>query len=124
MATHSLCVQAQQEWAGATADLAQLNDPDFGLPVKERISDYDIRLVNPAPPHNRWGNYGILHPDTEEEAVAMNCALHGCKKCLYLYKAPTIKGFSKWLRRGVALPKGAAGKEQHLAMFNLAYQQD
>ena len=58
-----------------------------------------------------------MHGSTEE-AVSLYCNLHGCARVTITMPFPSMLSVRKWFKDGVELPRGSAGKAQHLAMWN------
>jgi len=103
----------------------QDEDDEVGLPVLDPISgQVDACVLGKI---RRFGRITTMHPGTDEEAKAIYCGLHGCRKLKGALFVPPERSLMVWYHKGCSLLAGSAAekeasRKEHLKMFNTMFE--
>ena len=112
--------EIREEWAGAAADAVAEEVEEEGLPIVvtsaggHSVAKTYMRADEPS---RRLARQTVMKPGTKQEAFSIYCNLHGCAKCLKPHSFPDELAVRRWLKAGMSLPAGRAGREAHMKAF-------
>jgi hypothetical protein len=103
----------RREWDEVVQEAEPISEDPIVIPQSETVALY----YAPNDPTWKLGRRSILRPGTATEGWSYYCYQHGCKIVKRSHQWPTSQQLLAWVKDGMTLAPGAAGRIQHTARW-------
>ena len=104
----------KRDWADACLDAEVESD---NLPRVVQQTATVCLLHDPRPNGKALARQSVIRPGSGKESFSIYCYSHTCKVVKKPDQYPPLESIRQWVKAGMDLPFGEAGRLQHLAMW-------